>query len=167
MRKPYITIPHLVMEIISYVLLVVTVAGVFIFIWKNGGKPVPTHYNFAGEVDGYGSAWTLLLMPGIMLFVNITISFSIHVMSPAGWNMPFKIKPGREIAVWRCIVLMNVVLMLLISAFAMVSTVVLMLERGDLIMILSVGLVVLIIPAIVVPMLDPMPARQSISARPT
>ena len=33
MRKPYITIPHLVMEIISYVLLVVTVAGVFIFIW--------------------------------------------------------------------------------------------------------------------------------------
>ena len=123
MRKPYITIPHLVMEIISYVLLVVTVAGVFIFIWKNGGEPVPTHYNFAGEVDGYGSAWTLLLMPGIMLFVNITISFSIHVMSPAGWNMPFKIKPGREIAVWRCIVLMNAVLMLLISAFAMVSTV--------------------------------------------
>lgn len=152
MRKPYITIPHLVMEIISYVLLVVTVAGVFIFIWKNGGEPVPTHYNFAGEVDGYGSAWTLLLMPGIMLFVNITISFSIHVMSPAGWNMPFKIKPGREIAVWRCIVLMNVVLMLLISTFAMVSTVVLMLERGDLIMLLSVGLVVLIIPAIVVPM---------------
>ncbi|MEE3378624.1 MAG: DUF1648 domain-containing protein, partial [Lachnospiraceae bacterium] len=89
MRKPYITIPHLVMEIISYVLLVVTVAGVFIFIWKNGGEPVPTHYNFAGEVDGYGSAWTLLLMPGIMLFVNSTISFSIHVMSPAGWNMPF------------------------------------------------------------------------------
>ena len=136
MRKPYITIPHLVMEIISYVLLVVTVAGVFIFIWKNGGEPVPTHYNFAGEVDGYGSAWTLLLMPGIMLFVNITISFSIHVMSPAGWNMPFKIKPGREIAVWRCIVLMNAVLML---------------ERGDLIMLISVGLVVLIIPAIVVP----------------
>ncbi len=151
MRKPYITVLHLVLEIISYVLLVAAVGAVFIFILKNGTGEIPTHFNFAGEVDGYGSPWTLLLMPVIMLFVNIMISFSIHVGSPAKWNMPFKIKPGREIAVWRDMVLMQVLLMLLISAFALAATVVWMLGKGGLMLGLAAALTILIIPAIAVP----------------
>ena len=152
MRKPYITIAHLVLEILSYVLLAAAMGAVFIFIMRNGTGKIPTHFNFAGEVDGYGSPWNLIIMPVIMLAVNIMISLTIHVGSPAKWNMPFKIKPGREIGVWRCIVMMNVVLMLLMAVFALVTTVEWMLGRGDLIVVLAAALIVLMIPAIVAPL---------------
>ncbi len=159
MRKAYITTLHLVLEILSYVVLAATLAAVFIFIANNGGAEIPTHYNFAGEADGYGSALSLLIMPGTMLIVNVMISLSIHVGSPAKWNMPFKIHYGKEIAVWRCVVLMNVVLMLLLAAFTLASSAALMLGRGDLIVILSVGLCILMVPAIAVPLV--MAARRN------
>ena len=43
---------------------------------------VPTHWNSAGQVDGYGSKWiTALLMPGILLF-NLLLIVVLPKMSP-------------------------------------------------------------------------------------
>jgi uncharacterized membrane protein len=43
---------------------------------------VPTHWNAAGQVDGYGSKWiTPLLMPGIVLF-NILMIVALPKLSP-------------------------------------------------------------------------------------
>jgi hypothetical protein len=47
---------------------------------------------------------------------------------------------------------MNVILMLLLAVFTLASSAVLMLGRGDLIVILSVGLCILMVPAIAVPL---------------
>ena len=67
MAKPYITKKHCVIEILSYVCLV---ASIIIAIVGMAILPdeIATHFDGAGNIDGYGSPGVLLMLPLIMLF---------------------------------------------------------------------------------------------------
>ena len=38
---------------------------------------VPMHYDFAGNIDGWGSKWENLLLPGVVLLMGIIAYFSV------------------------------------------------------------------------------------------
>jgi len=52
---------------------------------------VPTHWNAAGKIDGYGSKWgAALIMPGCLLF-NILLLFVLPKISPKKFDIePFR-----------------------------------------------------------------------------
>ena len=87
-----------VLGILSPVILAGTV--VFIAIrWRYLPERIPTHYNFAGEIDGYGSRWTLLLMPVIGLVTDLTVAITTRF--PQSWNAGVKITVYNRVRVYR------------------------------------------------------------------
>ena len=52
--------------ILAPLILLGTIVYILI-IWHTLPEQIPTHYNFAGEIDGYGGRGSLLLMPIIGL----------------------------------------------------------------------------------------------------
>ena len=77
-------------------------AGVFIFLalrWRYLPEQIPTHYNFAGEVDGYGSRTTLLILPLIGFVTDIAIAITSRF--PQSWNAGVKITVFNRVGVYR------------------------------------------------------------------
>ncbi|WP_307992140.1 DUF1648 domain-containing protein [uncultured Clostridium sp.] len=52
---------NVIIDVISAILMIIMIAGTFL-IWKNAPDIVPTHFNFKGEVDNYGSKDTIFLL---------------------------------------------------------------------------------------------------------
>ena len=102
MNKPYITKVHVILEVLSLILSVASVAYGVAFALK-ATDPMPTNFNMAGEVTGYGSPWVVLLTPGIIFVTNIILSLVLHFLPTSKWNVSFKIRPERELAVFKCI----------------------------------------------------------------
>lgn len=143
MAKPYITKKHCVLEILSYVCIV---ASIIIAIVGMVVLPdeIATHYDGAGNIDGYGSPGTLLLIPLIMFFSNGTMSLILHLMSPEAWNTPRKIEPGQEIRVYRDVVSMLTWMELEFGVFTLASTIASWQQNGKLIMIETIVFMVLL-----------------------
>lgn len=71
-----------------------------LLLWDRMPERIPTHWNFAGEIDGYGSKpMALLGLPGFMALMNLFVQFMLDKdpkaanMSPAlksitYWTMP-------------------------------------------------------------------------------
>lgn len=62
-------------------------AGIFVYlliIWGRLPDTIPTHYNSAGEIDGYGSRWTIWITPVTMIFMFLFIGFIER--HPDLWN---------------------------------------------------------------------------------
>ncbi len=80
-------------------LLLGTLAYAF---WAIGQVPadtlVPTHWNAAGEVDGWGSRWTMLLGPGIQLFM-LALFPVIAKVEPRRQHMEMSFGPLRTLIV--------------------------------------------------------------------
>ncbi|MCM1089839.1 MAG: DUF1648 domain-containing protein [Butyrivibrio sp.] len=136
MRKLYITKWHIAIEIVAYVLIaasfIVAIVGQYTL-----PDRMPTHYDLAGNVDGYGSPSFLFVMPVTMLICNLLISMIAHFMNPALWNMPFKIKPDRKVAVYRDIVSLYVWIELEIALFNLGFVVMCYTQRMEGIMLLA------------------------------
>ncbi len=62
------------------------------------GEQIPMHWNAAGEVDGYGSRWTLLLTPAIGVFVVGLVSL-VAKIEPRRKNMEASMVPLRTLMV--------------------------------------------------------------------
>ena len=75
------------LEILSYVLLLVCFI-IAIVGMATLPDEIPTHFTMSGEIDGYGSPGTLLILPIIMLICNGMTSLIMHVMPPTMWNTP-------------------------------------------------------------------------------
>ncbi len=121
-RRLYINKIHVIMEILSYVILLICYA-VTIYSISISPVRVPTHYDFEGNIDGYGSPYSYLFLPTIMLITNITISLIMHFVDAKNWNMPFKINAGRELVVYRDISYMFVAMEVLFSCFTLTSSI--------------------------------------------
>ena len=67
------------LEILSYVLLLVCFI-IAIVGMATLPDEIPTHFTMSGEIDGYGSPGTLLILPIIMLICNGMTSLIMHVM---------------------------------------------------------------------------------------
>lgn len=141
MRKLYITRWHIAIEIMSYALIAASfiLAAMGLFTLPDR---IPTHYDLAGNVDGYGSPANLFVMPVTMFISNLVISLIAHFMNPGLWNMPFKIQPARKIAVYRDIVSMYMWLELEIALFNLAFTVMCYTQKMGGIMILAIVFVI-------------------------
>ncbi|MBQ8469021.1 MAG: DUF1648 domain-containing protein [Clostridia bacterium] len=80
---------------------------------------VPTHWDFQGNPDGYGSPTTFLLFPVIMLLAILATSAIIHVVDVSRWNMPFQIKPGRKVPVARTFIALLLAMNIEFGAFSL------------------------------------------------
>ncbi len=60
-----------------------------IIMWSQLPDQIPTHYNFAGEADGYGGKGSLIFLLAIAWFVFILIT--VLMKFPNTWNMPVKV----------------------------------------------------------------------------
>jgi uncharacterized membrane protein len=63
------------------------------FMYKHLPEIVPTHFNLKGEVDGYGSKYTLLLLPALTSVLHLV--FSVLLKYPEKFNYPVKITPAN------------------------------------------------------------------------
>ena len=78
---------YLIMNIIGALALLGSTLFVIIM-WSQIPDQIPTHYNFAGEADGYGGKGSLIFMMVLawIMFILITVLMRF----PNTWNMPVK-----------------------------------------------------------------------------
>ena len=77
---------------IAGILAPVIYAALFLFIavrWRSLPERIPTHYDFAGNVTGWGSRWMLAVMPAMGLLADIAMAVSLRF--PQTWNTGVKI----------------------------------------------------------------------------
>jgi uncharacterized membrane protein len=80
------------LEIYCEVVAAVTIAFVFIYLsatWTTLPDKVPTHFNFAGTPDDWGSKYSLLLLLGVTFVLYLGLS--ILSRFPHIYNYPFAI----------------------------------------------------------------------------
>ncbi len=80
----------------------------------------------AGEIDGYGSPYTALILPLIMLSMVILFCLISHLVSPKYWNMPFKVKPQAAVVVYGDMVTMITVMGLLSGIYSLFEVILFM-----------------------------------------
>lgn len=148
MNREYISFPQVIGEIISYLIAVAaTIYGVVLGLTIKG--PVPTHYNYAGVPDGYGSAWTALIMPLTMLALNIILSYTVHFGNPKRWNMPFRINEEKAVLIYHDMVWMYTVVRLIFALLALMFTITVF-KSGSALSVFSIATVVLLILSTIV-----------------
>ena len=79
-------------------------AALFLFValrWRSLPERIPTHYDFAGNVTGWGSRWMLVIMPAIGLLVDIAMAVSLRF--PQSWNTGVKITVRNRTRVVRIV----------------------------------------------------------------
>ena len=76
------------LDIIGLALVVALVIMTFIY-WGNAPDIIPTHYNFKGEVDAYGSKNTVFILLPIVLITYIGIA--VLSKFPQVYNYPVEI----------------------------------------------------------------------------
>ena len=81
------------LDIIGIVLIIVLIFMTFIY-WGKAPEIVPTHFNFKGEVDAYGSKNTLFILLPIALITYIWIA--VLSKFPNIYNYPVKINPRNK-----------------------------------------------------------------------
>ncbi len=88
-----------------------------LLIWNRLPDRMPVHYNGAGEIDGYGSRYTIWLCPAAMLLMYQFIGFLER--RPAWWNTSVAVtraNAGKVYSVLKnMIVTMKLVLVLVFS----------------------------------------------------
>ncbi len=119
-RKLIFTRIHMVLEILGYVFLLA--AFIVAIVACATGKEIPWKFDAAGNITGYDSPGVLFMMPAALLFTNIILSLVMHFLPVNAWNVPFTIRPGREIAVYRDMTMMIVIMVLLFGIFSAAST---------------------------------------------
>ncbi|NCA81026.1 MAG: DUF1648 domain-containing protein [Sphingobacteriia bacterium] len=94
------TVPQIIFEVIGAILLI----ALFVFLGiKYGSLPdtIPTHFNSAGEIDGWGSKSSIWVLPilGVFLYLLATVvSFF-----PSAWNFPTsKMTPKNKVPLYQC-----------------------------------------------------------------
>ncbi|ATD54358.1 DUF1648 domain-containing protein [Clostridium chauvoei] len=79
-----------IIDIVGVVLIIALVLITFIG-WINAPEIVPTHYNFNGEVDGYGSKNTMFILLPVVVIVYI--GMAILSKYPEVYNYCVEINP--------------------------------------------------------------------------
>ena len=119
MNKPYIRKHHVIMEIIGYILLLVSFILVIVLSASSNGD-IPMHIGADGVVNRYGDGKELIFMPIVMFIVNITTSLIIHFLSPDMWNFPVKPRPDRKILLYADAVSMMMIMQLIDAVYTLI-----------------------------------------------
>lgn len=68
-------VAHIVLEALCLLVLLGTILFL-IFYWKQIPDTIPTHFNGAGQIDGWGKKMSLLLPPVISLVMYVALSLA-------------------------------------------------------------------------------------------
>lgn len=68
---------------------------IVILAWNTLPDKIPAHYNFAGEVDSWGSKGGILFVPITMLFLYVLLT--LVSFFPSVWNMPVQVKVENKV----------------------------------------------------------------------
>ena len=109
MRKEII---YLIMNIIGVHALLGSTLFVIIM-WSQIPDQIPTHYNFAGEADGYGGKGSLIFMMVLAWFMFILIT--VLMRFPNTWNMPVKVTADNKARLYSITRAMLEVIKMLVS----------------------------------------------------
>ena len=109
MRKEII---YLIMNIIGVLALLGSTLFVIIM-WPQIPDQIPTHYNFAGEADGYGGKGSLIFMMVLAWFMFILIT--VLMRFPNTWNMPVKVTAENKARLYSITKAMLEVIKMLVS----------------------------------------------------
>ena len=71
--KPTLTIADYVLEGTSLWLLIAICAYAWL-VYNSLPETIPTHFNIHGQVDGYGSKWSVFIFPALALVLYIALS---------------------------------------------------------------------------------------------
>lgn len=82
-------------------------------------EEVPTHWDFQGNPDGYGSPTTFVFLPLIMLTAILATSAIIHFTDPSVWNMPFQMQGERKVIVVRTLITILLLVNLEMALFSL------------------------------------------------
>jgi len=91
-KQPKLEMPRTGLEICCEAVAAITGAFVFIYLsatWTTLPEKVPTHFNFAGTPDQWGSKYMLLLLVGVTFVIYVGLS--ILSRFPHIYNYPFAI----------------------------------------------------------------------------
>ena len=86
------------------ILAPVVLLGAIVFVlirFPHLPEQIPTHYNFAGEIDGYGGRFSLLLMPLIGLVMDA--SLVLVGRFPKSWNTGVRVTLYNRVRVYRLV----------------------------------------------------------------
>ncbi len=84
--------------ILAPVILLGCLAFILI-IWHTLPEQIPTHFNAAGEIDGYGGRGTLLFMPIFGLVMDLSIALTGRF--PKSWNAGARVTVLNRARVYR------------------------------------------------------------------
>lgn len=102
------------------ILCLIVLIGITIYLiirWNAMPKLIPTHYDFAGNVDSYGSKGSVLMMP-IMSWV-LYILITVLEMFPALWNTGVKVTEENKFRVYAILRLMlDIIKFIMVVSFA-------------------------------------------------
>lgn len=94
--------------IVTTALCLLPILGALL-LWNRMPDQIPTHWNFAGEIDGYSSKpWALLGLPAFMAAMNLFLHFMLD-KDPKAANMSPAL---RAISLWILPVLTNVLMLI-------------------------------------------------------
>jgi uncharacterized membrane protein len=95
-REPFLT------PTTRWVLLAIAAASALVAAWAiaqvPAGEAIPIHWNAAGEADGFGSRWWLLIGPG-MVVLTVGLAVLIARVEPRQANITASYGPLRTFAV--------------------------------------------------------------------
>jgi uncharacterized membrane protein len=86
--------------------------------WGDLPEKIPTHYNFSGQADAWGSKSALLYLLGGAIFTWIVLT--VVSFFPSLWNYPVKVTPANAQFLYLCslnlLVLLKLELLILFSS---------------------------------------------------
>jgi uncharacterized membrane protein len=86
--------------ILAPVILLGSVVYILI-LWHTLPEQIPTHYNTAGQIDGYGGRGTLLIMPIVGLVMDLTLALVGRF--PKSWNTGVRVTVLNRARVYRLV----------------------------------------------------------------
>lgn len=116
LQQIYYSKLQLLCDLLSFLAL----AGVTIFLivsWDSFPERLPSHYDIAGEIDGWGGRGSLLFMP--VLGWVLWLGLSALMFFPRAWNLPVKVTAANAERVYTlCGDMLGLIKLLCVLLFA-------------------------------------------------
>jgi len=121
-NRAYITTYHKIIEAVAILLSVAAVIVCVVFALTSDGQ-VPIHFGLDGEPTAYGSAWSGLSLPVVMLITNLGMVAMICFVPVNTWNMPCKITENYAPYAYVRVITMIVLTMLCMGIMSLGGTI--------------------------------------------
>ncbi|MBR6307473.1 MAG: DUF1648 domain-containing protein [Lachnospiraceae bacterium] len=121
-NRMYFRTSHKIAEIIAYAVTVVSVILAIVFAATSEGE-IATHFNLAGQADKYGSPWSAIVLPIVMLLSNLMMLAIFRFVPISSWNMPAKVTDSNRPYVYNDIIWVVLITMLMMAFISLLSVI--------------------------------------------